>query len=347
MHVHINRMADFWLVLVLSTLVAVHNQIGTADAAGGIGINYGLLGDNLPSPAQVVNLVKKYNITKLRLFDPNPDALNALRGSQIQVILGTLNNDIPMLAASQEAANQWFQTNVKPFVNDITFLYISVGNEVIPGEFAPNVLRAIQNLQNVLISNNLSQIKVTTVLSAASLGVSYPPSAGAFTPEAAQVLGPILEFLRSQKSALLVNVYPYFAHVGDPANVPLDYATFTASGPVVKDGNLTYWNLFDAMLDVFISAMEKLGINDVLAIVTETGWPSAGNGQYTTPQLASTYNKNLIYHVLNNGTPKRPGALIEAYIFALFNENKKPAGVEQNFGLFYPNMSPVYPVFDS
>ncbi|KAK3034493.1 hypothetical protein RJ639_032482 [Escallonia herrerae] len=45
------------------------------------------------------------------------------------------------------------------------------------------------------------------------------------------------------------------------------------------------------------------------------------------------------------GTPKRPQTYVEGFIFAMFNENLKPDGVEQNFGLFYPSMDPVYSVF--
>jgi hypothetical protein len=45
------------------------------------------------------------------------------------------------------------------------------------------------------------------------------------------------------------------------------------------------------------------------------------------------------------GTPRRPTAAIETYLFAMFNENSKPGdATEKNFGLFYPNMQPVYPV---
>jgi len=62
---------------------------------------------------------------------------------------------------------------------------------------------------------------------------------------------------------------------------------------------------------------------------------------------AQTYNNYLINRVLsgNTGTPHRPDADMDAYIFALFNENQKGSGpddVEANFGLFYPNMQKVY-----
>ncbi|PRQ24604.1 putative glucan endo-1,3-beta-D-glucosidase [Rosa chinensis] len=46
----------------------------------------------------VVNLYKKYGIGKMRLFDPSLAALQALRGSQIRVILGIQNEDLSNLA---------------------------------------------------------------------------------------------------------------------------------------------------------------------------------------------------------------------------------------------------------
>jgi exo-beta-1,3-glucanase (GH17 family) len=103
---------------------------------------------------------------------------------------------------------------------------------------------------------------------------------------------------------------------------------------VVTDGSNNYQNLFDAMVDALYSAMEKVGGSNVGVVISESGWPSAG-GTDTTPTNAQTYNQHLINHV-GNGTPKRSTAL-ETYIFAMFNENEKSSGVEQNWGLFYPN----------
>ncbi|KAI9077171.1 hypothetical protein K1719_040877 [Acacia pycnantha] len=62
--------------------------------------------------------------------------------------------------------------------------------------------------------------------------------------------------------------------------------------------------------------------------------------------LAATYNQNFVRRIASQrGTPKRPNRFVEGFVFAMFNENRKPAGVEQHFGLFYPDMRPVYPVF--
>ncbi|KAJ4845360.1 hypothetical protein Tsubulata_028011 [Turnera subulata] len=333
----------WWLVLVLSTLLAIHNQVGTANATLDIGVNYDMLGDNLPTPADVINLYKKYNIKKMRLFDPNPGALNALKGTQIEVTLGVRNEDVATIASSQEAAGEWWADNVEPYIDDVLIRYITVGNEIIPGELGGNVPGAMQNLAYILEARHLGGMKVTTVI---AMGNTYPPSAGVFTPAASSVLSQVLAILDRTGSPLMVNVYPYFPYASNPKDIRLDYAQFTAPGPVVQDGSLSYQNLFDAMVDSVFWAMEKLGFGNVGLVVSESGWPSAGNGDLTTPDLASVYNKNFLHHITSMvGTPKKPNAAIEGFIFAMFNEDQKPAGVEQNWGLFTPQMQPVYNVF--
>ncbi|KAI3956097.1 hypothetical protein MKW98_027411 [Papaver atlanticum] len=118
---------------------------------------------------------------------------------------------------------------------------------------------------------------------------------------------------------------------------------------VVRDGALGYKNLFDAMVDAVYAALEKAGGSTVRIVVSETGWPSAGgDGLVATINNAQTYNRNLISHLaLSPGTPRRPRQDLETYIFALFNEDLKAVGTERNFGLFYPNMTEVYVIFNS
>eukprot|EP01018_Ginkgo_biloba_P010192 Gb_01369 [translate_table: standard] len=140
------------------------------------------------------------------------------------------------------------------------------------------------------------------------------------------------------------HVYPYFIYDNN-RSISLDYALFKSSEPVVRDGDRMYKNLFDAIVDSLIAAMDKLGHPNIPIVVTETGWPSAGK-DVANVDNARTYNNNLIKHVLSNdGTPRRPGSSIDTYIFAFFNENQKSGNEpERHWGLFYPNKTPVYPV---
>lgn len=301
-------------------------------------------GNNLPSPSEVINLYKSNGITGMRLYSPNQAALQALRNSNINLILDVPRTDLQNLASNSNAANDWIQKNVRAYWPAVRFRYIAVGNEVIPGNLAQYVLPAMRNLRSALQSAGLQdQIKVSTAVSQGVLGLSYPPSAGAFSGDALQYLRPIVQFLANNNAPLLANVYPYFAYSGDTAHVRLDYALFTAPGTVVTDGNLSYQNLFDALMDALYSALEKVGGSSVAVVASESGWPSVG-GTAATINNARTYNQNLIGHV-GKGTPKRPGRAIQAYIFAMFNENlKQPQGIENHFGLFYPNKQPVYPI---
>ncbi|GKV19591.1 hypothetical protein SLEP1_g29828 [Rubroshorea leprosula] len=208
----------------------------------------------------------------------------------------------------------------------------------------------MKNLQQAVVETKLSNyIQVSTAVHSAVLGSSYPPSAGAFRDDVAGIMTNIVKFLHSNNAPLPINVYPYFAYASDPGHISLDYALFRSKKPVVIDGNLKYYNLFDAMVDAFAAAMEKaIGTEDIKIVVSETGWPSAGNEPHTTKKNAQTYNKNLNHRIkYQGGTPRRPDLNLETYIFALFNENRKVAGVEQNFGLFYPNLTRTYPLWYS
>ncbi|XP_039126792.1 glucan endo-1,3-beta-glucosidase-like [Dioscorea cayenensis subsp. rotundata] len=337
-------MASTWNALILLIILSILLQ--QTKHAGSIGVNYGLNGDNLPNPATVVQLFNSHGIQKLRLFAPNNQVQQALEGTNIYVSLGVANDDLANLAGSQAAANEWVGTNILPFSKTL-YQYVTVGNEAIPGPNSQQVAPAMRNIKTALNSAGLSQIMVTTVIADTALSFSFPPSQGAFSDEATPSITAVLQFLNEQEEpnrVLMVNVYPYFALAADPQHVTLEYAQFTAPGTVVHDHGLEYQNLFDAMVDAFYAAMENVGGGSVGIAVSETGWPNGGQSGITSPVLAETYNQKLIDHVKNNGTPKRPSYVMDVFVFAMFNENQKTPGVEQCFGLFYPNGQPVYSI---
>eukprot|EP00262_Sarcandra_glabra_P001883 TRINITY_DN1205_c0_g1_i1.p1 TRINITY_DN1205_c0_g1~~TRINITY_DN1205_c0_g1_i1.p1 ORF type:complete len:358 (-),score=27.75 TRINITY_DN1205_c0_g1_i1:16-1020(-) len=328
------------MMLLLGLLMASSRMAGGQS----IGVCYGMQGNNLPPPQEVVDLYRSQGIGRMRLYDPNQNALQALRGSNIQVVLGLPNDKLQEIANNPSSANVWVQTNVRAYWPDVRFTDIAVGNEVIPGNSnAQYVFPAIQNIYTAITSAGLQdQIKVSTAIDTGVLGTSFPPSAGSFSANARTYLDQIIPFLVRTQAPLLVNVYPYFSYTGSSGSISLPYALFTSPSVVVQDGSLGYQNLFDAIMDALYSALDRAGGSTVEIVVSESGWPSAG-GDAASIDNARTYNSNLIRHV-GGGTPKRPGRAIETYVFAMFNENQKSAGVEQNFGLFFPNKQPVYPI---
>ncbi|KAI4348652.1 hypothetical protein L6164_009351 [Bauhinia variegata] len=306
--------------------------------------------NNLPSPSDVVALYKQYNIGRMRIYDPNQELLQALRGSNIELVLDIpKGNLLQYLAASQDAANTWVQDNIKNYA-DVKFKYIAVGNEVEPGEaYAQSIFPSMQNIQNAINAAGLgNQIKVSTAIKTDAVQESYPPSKGYFRHDYREAyLDKVIGFLRSNGSPLLVNVCPFFGYFFDKNNIRLDYALFTAPSVVVHDNatSLDYQNLFDAIVDATYAALEKAGGESIDIVVSETGWPSSGGEADTTIDNARTYNTNLVGHVRDHGTPKKPDKLVETYLFALFDENQKgPPEYEKFWGLFDLNRQPKYQI---
>ncbi|KAF3496040.1 hypothetical protein DY000_02056486 [Brassica cretica] len=98
-----------------------------------------MLGDPRPNPSDIVALYKQRNIQRMRLYAPDPEALNALRTSDIELILDVPKTDLERVPSSQAEADTWVQDNVKNY-DGVRFRYITVGNEVKPSEPAGSVL---------------------------------------------------------------------------------------------------------------------------------------------------------------------------------------------------------------
>ncbi|KAG8377687.1 hypothetical protein BUALT_Bualt08G0058700 [Buddleja alternifolia] len=325
-------------LLIMATLDSTVAQVGVC---------YGRNGNGLPSnPSQVVALYNQNNIRRMRIYDPDQPTLQALSGSNIELILDVPNPDLENLASNQANANTWVQNNVQNYPN-VRFRYIAVGNEVSPvrpetSQYVNFVLPALQNIYNAISAASLgNQIKVSTAVDTRVLGNAYPPADGVFRSDVNDYLNPIIGFLANTDAPLLVNIYPYFSYIDDPSNIPLEYALFTSDGIVVP-GGVRYQNLFYATLDAMYAALEKSGGSNVVIVVSESGWPSAGF-PVATVENSRLYNTNLLQRV-RDGTPKRPGRAIETYVFSMLDEDQKSPEIEKNFGIFLANGQPKYPI---
>ena len=318
-----------------------------------VGVNYGILGDNLPTPTQAIALMQKQGITQARIYDTNPSVLTAFQGSNIQIIVGVLNEEILAIGEDNATAYKWVKDRIVPFASTCNITCIAVGSEVLTAEptLGALLVPAMEFLHTALVSFGLdSMIKVSTPQSTDLLTSTFPPSTGTFNSNFSMaIVQPMLDFLSQTGSFYMLNVYPHRAFQQNPQIITLDYALFRPNPGVIDSANgFVYTNAFDALLDATYTAMAGLNHTDLTILVSETGWPSQGetteNG--VSPSNAQTYNSNVVKHVLNKtGSPGRPGVVISTYVFELFNEDKKdgPASA-RNFGLFNADMSPVYAI---
>ncbi|KAE9594589.1 hypothetical protein Lal_00037397 [Lupinus albus] len=328
------------------------SDIGSIPHVKSFGINYGQVGNNLPQPNKVLELLSTLKLTKTRIYDTNPQILTSFANSNIELIV-TVENEVLSQLDDPQQALQWVNSHIIPYLPETKITGIQVGNEVFTDDddtLLQHLVPAVVNIHNALSTLGYSNIKVSTPSSLAVLQNSYPPSAGSFKSEINGIMYQFLNFLSTTKTPFWINAYPFFAYEDDPSTIPLDYVLGNNpnAGMVDPYTKLHYDNMLYAMVDAVYFAIAKMGFRDIEVRVSETGWPSKGdtNEVGASPQNAATYNRNLLRRqVANEGTPLNPRIRLEVYLFALFNEDMKPGPTsERNYGLFQPNESMTYNV---
>ncbi|KAJ8509624.1 hypothetical protein OPV22_000058 [Ensete ventricosum] len=297
----------------------------------GVGINYGQIANDLPSPSSVVNLLQSINISRVKLYDADPKVLTAFSNSGVEFIIAIGNENI-LNMTDPTKAQEWLKQNVQPYLRQTQITCVTVGNEVLTAGdtvLMENLLPAMQSVYQALVALGLDkQVNISSAHSVAILGNSYPPSSGSFRQDLAEYIHPLLNFHSEINSPFLVNAYPFFAYKGNPSSVSLEYVLFQ-DNPGVTDPNtnLTYDNMLYAQIDSVYAAIKAMGHTDVDVAISETGWPSKGDPDETgaTLENAAMYNGNLLRRIaMNQGTPMKPTVPINVHVFALFNEDLKP-----------------------
>ncbi|CDY23618.1 BnaC05g39760D [Brassica napus] len=235
-----------------------------------IGVNIGTDLTNMPSPSDIVSLLKSHQITHVRLYDANSHMLKAFANTTIQVTVGVTNQEILKIGRFPSSAASWINKNVAAYVPSTNITAIAVGSEVLTQSphVAPILASALNNIHKALVAMNLNfQVKVSTPMSMDVMPKPFPPSTSTFSPSWNTTVHQILQFLDNTGSFFMLNA------------------------------------MFDAMVDAAYYSMVALNFSKIPVVVTETGWPSSGGSDETaaTVSNAETFNSNLIKRVGGGG----------------------------------------------
>ncbi|CAI5473730.1 unnamed protein product [Closterium sp. Yama58-4] len=302
----------------------------TAQAASSkpwMGVNLGVgLSSNPVSLTRAVAIIKQRGFSAVKLFQPDPTALNALAASGLQVMTCVPNERLGDFAKSDSAALAWLDANIMPFMSKTNILAIAVGNEVLSPDnpFLGYVVPAMESLYKALTARKLHRrVKLVTPQHMSFLQDTYPPSSAQVVPSVRDEVTRLLSFLNRTGSYAVLNAYPFFSYLADPVNIPRDFVFFKGGAGSYDDKGRRYSNMMEATIDAALWSFEKLGFPNMPFVVGETGWPTAG-AAIASPSAAKEWNTGLVSFLLSGrGTPKRRNSPIRAYLFEMFDEDRK------------------------
>ncbi|CAN4114682.1 unnamed protein product [Withania somnifera] len=303
---------------------------------GSVGVNWGTMATHQLPANSVVKMLIENGFNKVKLFEADEVILNALVGTDIEVMLAIPNYMLKDLSSDSSFATSWVEVNVSAYAytNGVKIRYVAVGNEpflrTYNGTYLEYILPAVENVQEAINKAGLgAEVKATIPFNADiyySPESNQVPSAGDFRPEVRDLTLQIVQYLYS-------NDAPFVTLPFDGSNKP------------VRDGDNVYTNVFDANFDTLVWSLKKAGFPDMKIVVGEVGWPTDGD-KHANIKNAMRFNQGLIKHCLSGqGTPARNGKRIEAYLFSLIDENAKsiaPGNFERHWGMFEFDGKPKY-----
>jgi len=250
--------------------------------------------------------------------------------SELKFYIEIIPSEVNDLTASgvQSLLDEW--SDLKQYV-----YWIALGNEpahepqssFINFNALPDKLEMVYDYLKT--QSGWEHTKVSIPFSSSIFGKSDPVKDTKFKGDYRGALSEIIDILDENNGPFSVQWYPYFT-CADPAFAYLlDYCL--GNGPIANKEEHGYSSMLEAQVDATYYAMKELvPNNNVEIMVTETGWPTAGNYVASVDNARSYYENTLA--LMSNPSSK----LYQKYIFFfdLFDEDKKDNERERSFGIY-------------
>lgn len=299
------------------------------------GLCYGTKTSQPLTPAQVVEKYKSRGISKTWLSPTplskrNEAVISILKRiitdpdlkSKIKVVMCIDCKDLDLLA-EKDKAKQWVDTYITDYASIIS--HVCVGDVIGSADFPhPTFPDAMSNLEKLLED----PIKLSTFVNKSFLlGEPYTatthPSTCVLTPRSKEMLLCLSKLMHSP-IPLFVRIMPYFV----TSSVPVDNCILNdETKPYMYDGDYSYSQAFDAIVDSICCALKKVDGLDKVDIHVASGWPNAGPTDYASEKYAKRYIHNLVRHI-GQPTP-RGNKPVDIFIYSMVDEENLVTAEEE------------------
>ncbi|RAL42330.1 unnamed protein product [Cuscuta campestris] len=325
--------------ILIQTLPTFYPAIAEA-----LGVNWGRAASH-PLPAETaVQILKANSITKVKLPEADPEALESLSGSNIDVTVGIPDSMLRSLNSSLKAAQSWVHDNITRYFAEgssrVRMQYVLVGDEpfleTYGTEFYPFLVGAATNIQTALAKANFAkEIKVAIPCSFDAIqSESGMPPRGNFRTDINKTMVQVLKFLSHHQSPLFVTISPFQSYLQNK-NVSLDAALFKEN---VGPSHVAYKSSFELIYETLESALSSAGFPELDIIIGRIGWPTDGAAN-ATPSNAEVFLKGLVEHLKgkSGNSPQSKKLPLQTYLMSLLDEDKRgtaSGNFERHWGVF-------------
>ncbi|KAJ8618133.1 hypothetical protein MRB53_014319 [Persea americana] len=278
--------------------------------------------------AQVVENCKRHGISKMWL---SPTPLSPCNEAVISILKLIITDpdlkskikvvkcifyykDLDLLADNNKA-KEWVDTYITNYKSIIG--HVCVGNVIGSFAFSISIFKdAMGNLKKLLDPIKLSTIVNKAILLGDSYKANTHPSTCVLTERSKEILLFLSELLGSPVP-LFVRIMPYFMISSD---VPIDSCILNdRAKPYMYDGDYSYSQAFDAIVDSICCALKKVDGLDEVEIHVATGWPTGPvSATYASREYAKKYFSNLVPRI-GNLTPMQ-NKHVDIFIYSLVDE---------------------------